>query len=74
MDLPPQLWFYTKDGKVLKNKEEFYNYLKNCSEELFFYHREHFYNWLIHCFGDCRTAFIVKCVKDFNKIKQKLNL
>jgi hypothetical protein len=74
MDLPPELWFYTKDGKILKNKQDFLNYIKSCSDDLLNFHKDHFFDWLITAYGDCKSACIVKFTKSNERIRYKLSL
>ncbi len=72
--LPEHLWFYTIDGKVLKSKEDFVNYVKGMNEDIWNYHKEHFYNWLLFVFKDCRNACIIKFCKNLENVKRKISL
>jgi len=64
--------FYTVDGKVLNNLKEMIDYIKNSSNEIFSYHREHFAKWVIDIFGECRIALKLKVSKNKEEFLNKL--
>jgi hypothetical protein len=64
--------FYTVDGKILNNIQEFIDYLKNTSDDIFNYHKEHFINWLIDIFGNCKLAIKLKLSKNKEEFLERI--
>ncbi|MEO2154846.1 MAG: hypothetical protein ABGW69_03490 [Nanoarchaeota archaeon] len=56
-------YFYTIDGKTLKNLQDLVSYLEEVDNETFIYHKPHFYEWIKENFSP-RLAEKIKNVEN----------
>lgn len=75
-DVAPEKCFWTSDGQVYKNLEEFANGLQNMSSETFKYHanneKNDFSTWVKEVIGDVKLANDLLSSRSKNSAAKKI--